>query len=241
MAFIQGFLVPVPEGNKEKYREMAASAVPMFEKHGMKRMVECWSEDVPRGETTDMYRATKAEDGEIVVFSWCDWGTKEAWEKAHKAFENDEEMEGPAEIPFDGMRMTFAEFDTLGEAGDGGKSAYVQGYVAPVPKDGKDAFAAMCATMREVAIDSGALRAVDSYAASIADGNVTDFKRAVNAEKGEGVAFGFTEWASKADYEAGIAKMRDDDRMPPPGSDMPIDGKRLIFGGFEVLLDTAAE
>ncbi len=241
MTFIQGFLVPVPEGNRDKYREMAKSAVPMFEKHGMVRMVECWADDVPHGETTDMYRATKAEDGEIIVFSWVDWGTKEAWQKAHKAFSEDEEMEAPAEMPFDGMRMTVAEFDTLGEAGPGGNSAYVHGYVAPVPNAGKDAFAEMCATMREVAIDAGALRAVDSFAPSLADGKVTDFKQAVKAEQGESVAFGFTEWASKADYEAGMAKMREDDRMPAPGSDMPIDGKRLIFGGFEVLLDTAQE
>jgi len=239
MTYIQGFLVPVPEGNKQVYREMAASAVPVFEKHGMVRMVECWSDDVPHGETTDMYRGVNAEKGEIVVFSWVDWGSKETWQKAHKAFAEDEEMEAPAEMPFDGKRMVYAEFDMLGEAGEGGDTRYVNGYVAPVPRTNKEAFAEMCAAMREMAIEVGALRAVDSYAASLADGKVTDFKRAVKAENGEGVAFGFTEWASKEACEQGMAKMREDSRMPPPGSDMPVDGKRLIFGGFEVLLDTA--
>lgn len=241
MTFIQGFLVPVPEGNRETYREMAASAVPVFEKHGMVRMVECWANDVPHGETTDMYRGVNAEDGEIVVFSWVDWGTKEGWQKAHKGFADDAEMEPPGEMPFDGMRMVYAEFEPLGEAGEGGETRYVNGYVAPVPRAKKDEFAEMCAVMRDMAIDAGALRAVDSYAASLADGKVTDFKRAVKAEKDEGVAFGFTEWASKEACEAGMAKMGEDSRMPPPGSDMPIDGKRLIFGGFDVLLDTDQE
>ncbi|MCA1750081.1 MAG: DUF1428 domain-containing protein [Sphingomonadales bacterium] len=241
MTFIQGFLVPVPEGSRDAYREMAASAVPMFERHGMVRMVECWSDDVPHGETTDMYRGVNAEEGEIVVFSWVDWGSKEVWQKAHKAFSEEMEMEMSAEMPFDGKRMVFAEFDTIGEAGEGGRSGYVQGYVAPVPKTNKNAFAEMCAGMREVMVDHGALRAVDSWADSIADGKVTDFKRAVKAEKDEAVAFGFVEWPSKAAYDKGMAKMREDSRMPPPGSDMPLDGKRLIYGGFEVLLDTAQE
>ena len=241
MTYIQGYLVPVPEGNKQKYSEMAKSAVPVFAKHGMKRMVECWADDVPHGETTDMYRGVEAEDGEVVVFSWVDWGSKETWKKAHKAFSEDAEMDGPGEMPFDGKRMVFAEFDLVGEAGEGGATKYVQGYVVPVPKDKKDAFTDMCAAMREMAIDHGALRAVDSYAASLADGKVTDFKRAVKAEQGEGVGFGFTEWASKEAYEKGMEKMRADDRMPAPGSDMPVDGKRMIFGSFDVLLDTDQE
>lgn len=241
MTFIQGFLVPVPEGNKQAYREMAASAVPLFEKHGMVRMVECWADDVPRGETTDMYRGVDAEEGEIVVFSWVDWGSKEAWQKAHKAFAEDEEMQEPPEMPFDGKRMVFAEFDVIGEAGPGGESSYVQGYVAPVPKANRDAFAEMCNGMREVMVDHGALRAVDGWADSIADGKVTDFQRAVKAKEDEAVAFGFVEWASKAAFEEAMAKMHDDERMPPPGSEMPLDGKRLIYGGFDVLLDTDAE
>ena len=68
--------------------------------------------------------------------------------------------------------------------------------------------------------------------------HLTDFKRAVKAEEGEAVAFGFVEWASKDAFEAGSKKMHGDDRMPQPGSEMPFDGMRLIYGGFSVLLDT---
>lgn len=241
MTYIQGFLVPVPQDKKAAYREMAESAVPFFKKHGMVRMVEGWGDDVPRGETTDMYGGVKAEEGETVVFSWVDWGSKEACDKAAQKMMEDPEMQMPGDMPFDGKRMVFAGFDALGEKGGGGAANYVNGYVAPVPTENKRAFADMCAAMRDMATDHGALRAVDSWSDSIEDGKTTDFKRAVKAKDGEAVAFGFTEWADKAAYEKGMEAMRADDRMPGPGSEMPLDGKRMIYGGFDVLLDTDQE
>jgi len=242
MTYIQGFVIPVPSEKKQAYRKMAADVAPMFEELGARRIVECWGDEVPKGETTDMYGAVNAEGEENVVFSWIDWDSEEACQQAHEKMMQDERMqEPPDDMPFDGKRMIYAGFETLGEKGEGGKTGYVQGYVAPVPSDKRDAFAGMVAAMREMATDHGALRAVDGWSDKIEDGKVTDFKRAVKAEAGEAVAFGFTEWASKDAYEQGMAKMREDSRMPPPGSDMPVDGKRLIFGGFEVLLDTAQE
>lgn len=239
MAYFQGFIIPVPVEKKEGYRKMASDVAPMFEEFGARRIVECWGDDVPHGETTDMYGGVNAEDGENVVFSWIDWGAKETCDQAHEKMMQDERMQTPPDdMPFDGKRMVYAGFEPLGEKGGGGVTKYVNGYVAPVPRENKQAFADMCAAMREMATDHGALHAADSWAETIEDGKVTDFKRAVKAEKGEAVAFGFTEWASKDAYEKGMAKMREDDRMPPPGSDMPLDGKRIIFGGFEVLLDT---
>ena len=240
MSYIQGFLLPVPHDKKDAYREMAEGAVPFFRKHGMVRMVECWGEDVPRGETTDMYRGVDAAAGENVVFSWVDWGSKEICDKAAAAMMEDPEMKMPDDMPFDSKRMVYAGFETLGEQGGDGETGYVQGYVAPVPKANRQAFADMCAAMRDIASDSGALRAVDGWGENLEDGKVTDFKRAVKCEDGEAVAFGFTEWPSRQVYEEGREKMRADRRMPGPG-DMPLDGKRLIFGGFEVLLDTDRE
>jgi len=65
---------------------------------------------------------------------------------------------------------------------------------------------------------------------------VTDFKRAVKAEAGESVVFSWSVWPSRAIRDAGNEKLKTDPRMKP--SDMPFDGQRMIFGGFEVLLDT---
>ena len=139
------------------------------------------------------------------------------------------------------MRMIYAGFEILGESGDGGTPGYVQGYVAPVPLDRRRDFEAMCAAMRDVAIDCGALRATDGWGTDIADGKVTDFKQAVAAKDDEAIAFGYVQWPSKQAFEQGSAKMREHENMPAMGSDMPIDGKRLIFGGFEVLLDTGRD
>ncbi|MEP2101930.1 MAG: DUF1428 domain-containing protein [Parasphingorhabdus sp.] len=236
MAYFQGFILPVPEKNKEAYRKMAQDVAPFFADYGALRTVECWGDNVPQGKTTDMYGAVNAVEGENIVFSWINWESKQACDEAAENMTKDKRMEEPGEMPFDGMRMIYSGFELLGEKGENGPTGYVQGYVAPVEKQKREPFALMCATMREVAIDSGALHAIDGWAEKIEDGKLTDFKRAVKAETGEAVAFGFVEWPTKEAYERGSAKMREDKRMPPPGADMPVDGKRMIFGGFDVLL-----
>ena len=65
---------------------------------------------------------------------------------------------------------------------------------------------------------------------------VTDFKGAVKAEAGEVIVFSWIEWPSKAVRDAGQKKMFEDPRMQDM-KDMPFDGKRMIFGGFEILVD----
>ena len=241
MRYLQGFIIPVSESKRAEYQKLADESAPFFAEFGAQRTVENWGDMVPRGETTDMFGAVKAEGDENVVFSWIEWESEAACNKAHDEMTQDERMAEPPEMPFDGMRMVYAGFDEIGADGAGGTAGYVQGYVAPVTADRREDFAAMSGAMRAVAVDAGALRAADYWSDKIEDGEVTDFKRAVNAEAGEAVAFGFVEWPSKEAFETGSAKMREDSRMPAPGSDMPIDGKRLIFGGFEVMLDTNAD
>ena len=70
MAYIDGFVIPVPPGKREAYREMAAEAGKLFLEHGAQRVVECWGDDVPHGKVTDFYRAVDAQEGEGLVFSW---------------------------------------------------------------------------------------------------------------------------------------------------------------------------
>jgi uncharacterized protein YbaA (DUF1428 family) len=72
----------------------------------------------------------------------------------------------------------------------------------------------------------------------VPDGKVTDFKRAVGAEPGETVVFAWIEWPSKEVRDAANKKMMEDPAMAT--MDMPFDAKRMIFGGFEVMFDTAS-
>ena len=118
MGYVDGFLVPVPDGNKEAYRALARQAADVFIEHGAVRVVETWGDDVPDGKVTDFARAAHRRDGESIVFSWIEWPSKEArvagWEKVMA----DERMrpEPAEERPFDGMRMIYGGFAPILEA-----------------------------------------------------------------------------------------------------------------------------
>jgi uncharacterized protein YbaA (DUF1428 family) len=117
--------------------------------------------------------------------------------------------------------------------------SYVDGFVVPVPQGNKDAYAAMSRQVAAVFIEHGALRLVECWGDDVPDGKVTDFKRSVAAEPGETVVFAWIEWPSKAARDEGMKKVMADERSKAMG-DMPFDGKRMIFGGFAVVVDEPA-
>jgi uncharacterized protein YbaA (DUF1428 family) len=112
MSYIDGFIIPVPAGNREAYREAAAQAAPIFKEHGALRIVECWGDDIPDGEVTDFKKAVKAEGTENVVFSWIVWPSKEARDEGNKKVMTDPRLAG-AEMPFDAKRMFWGGFRIL--------------------------------------------------------------------------------------------------------------------------------
>lgn len=115
--------------------------------------------------------------------------------------------------------------------------SYIDGFVIPVPADNKEAYRKMCATAASVFKEYGATRVVECWGDDVPDGKVTDFKKAVKAEPGENLVFSWIVWPSKAVRNEGSQKVMNDPRMKM-GDDMPFDGKRLIYGGFEILFDT---
>lgn len=121
MSYVDGFLVAVPSGNKEAFRDQAAKAAPVFLEHGATRVVECWGDDVPEGKTTDFRRAVKAEAGEVVVFSWIEWPSKPARDAGMAKVMSDPRMkpESMGDV-FDGKRMIFGGFAPMLDERSGG-------------------------------------------------------------------------------------------------------------------------
>jgi uncharacterized protein YbaA (DUF1428 family) len=118
MTYIDGFVIPVPAGKKEAYREMAGRVAPIFKEYGAMRVVECWGDDVPDGKTTDFKRAVKAEAGENIVFSWVVWPSKAVRDEASKKIMSDPRMAPGPDMPFDGKRLIYGGFELLLDSGE---------------------------------------------------------------------------------------------------------------------------
>ena len=123
------------------------------------------------------------------------------------------------------------------EEGERGSGTYTDGFVVPVPNDNREAYRELAAKMAVTFRQRGALRVVEAWGDDLQEGKTTDFRRAVKAEDGENVVFSFIEWPDKATRDAGWKAMMEDPSMQ--NSEMPFDGKRMFWGGFEPIVDTA--
>ena len=112
MSYVDGFVVPVPAGKREAYREVAATAAAIFKEHGAIRLVECWGDDVPDGKVTDFKRAVDAQAGETVVFSWIEWPSKAARDEGSRKVMSDPRL-SMDDMPFDGKRMIYGGFAVM--------------------------------------------------------------------------------------------------------------------------------
>ena len=241
MTYVEGFIVPVPKSKREEYRAHAAGAFPIFQDLGVRRLMEAWASDVPEGSVTDFRKAVQAKADEDVVFSWFEHGSREARDAFNEKMMSDPRMKEMGDsMPFDGKRMIFGGFASMLERGSG-RGAYVDGFVAPVPMGNREAYLAMAEKAAAKFEEFGALRVVEAWGDDIPDGKVTDFRRSVKAEEGENVVFSWIEWPDKATRDAAWPKLMNDPEMQPDPGNMPFDGKRLFWGGFDVIVDETAK
>jgi uncharacterized protein YbaA (DUF1428 family) len=241
MAYIDGFVCAVPAENKDIYRQHAAEAAPVFAEFGARGLVEAWGDDVPDGKLNDFRGAVKAEEGEVVVFSWTEYADRAARDAAGAKMMADPRMEQMSKsMPFDGKRMIYGGFEPVVDLGTG-RGDYVDGYVLPVPTENKERYREMAERIGKIFQEFGAVRVVEAWSDDVPDGKITDYRRAAHAQEGESVVFSFVEWPSKEVRDEAWQKVMADERMNSNEADKNVfDGKRMIYGGFRPILDTRA-
>jgi uncharacterized protein YbaA (DUF1428 family) len=117
MSYVDGYVVPVPNGKRQAYIDLAQSAAKVFKQCGALQVTECWGDDVPEGKVTSFPMAVKRQDGESVVFSWVLWPSRAARDEGMKKFMAHPSMQPDAmkDMPFDGKRMIFGGFEVIVE------------------------------------------------------------------------------------------------------------------------------
>jgi uncharacterized protein YbaA (DUF1428 family) len=114
---------------------------------------------------------------------------------------------------------------------------YIDGFVAAVPTANRDAYKKHATEAAVVFKEHGALGVVECWGDDVPDGKLTSFPMAVQRKVDETVVFSWITWPSRAARDEGMKKVMSDPRVQPDANPMPFDGKRLIYGGFEMLVD----
>ena len=114
---------------------------------------------------------------------------------------------------------------------------YIDGFVAAVPSANREAYRQHAEAAAIVFKDHGALKMVDCWGDDVPDGKLTSFPMAVKCQSDETVVFSWVAWPSRAVRDEGMKKVMADPRMQPGVIPMPFDGKRMIFGGFQMIVD----
>ena len=117
--------------------------------------------------------------------------------------------------------------------------SYVDGFVVPVPKKKLAAYRSMARKAGKVWREHGALDYKECIAEDVKMGKLTSFPRSVKLRAGETLFFSWILFKSRAHRDRVNAKVMKDPRLASmmDPSAMPFDGKRMIYGGFKVLVD----
>jgi uncharacterized protein YbaA (DUF1428 family) len=112
--------------------------------------------------------------------------------------------------------------------------SYVDGVIIPVPTANREQYENMAGTMAGMFKEYGALSAVECWENTVPEGKVTSMRLAVQLKEDESVVFSWVMWPSKDVRDQAWEKIMSDERMANHQS-MPFDGKRMVFGGFDVM------
>jgi uncharacterized protein YbaA (DUF1428 family) len=111
MAYIDGFVIPVPKDRLEDYKALAALCATVWKEHGALASVECVGDDVPYGTLTSFPRGVQAKEDEIIIFSWIVYESRASRDSVMEKVTADPRMKPVMESPpFDAKRMIFGGF-----------------------------------------------------------------------------------------------------------------------------------
>jgi uncharacterized protein YbaA (DUF1428 family) len=116
MAYVDGYVVPVPKRNLAKYKAMARKAGKIWREYGALEFRECLADDVKRGKLTSFPRAVKLKPGETVFFSYIVYKSKADRDRINAKVMKDKRlanMMDPKAMPFDAKRMFWGGFRTM--------------------------------------------------------------------------------------------------------------------------------
>jgi uncharacterized protein YbaA (DUF1428 family) len=113
---------------------------------------------------------------------------------------------------------------------------YVDGFVLAVPKRNIEAYKTLARKAGDVWKEHGALAYVECIGDDVPYGELTSFPRAVQAKDDEIVVFSWIIYRSRGERDAINAKVMADPRLKGDNVNMPFDGKRMIYGGFETFV-----
>ena len=117
MAYVDGFVIPVPKSKLAAYRSIAKKAAKIFKEHGALSYYECAGDDLKPSFGLPFPKLVKPKANETIVFSWVVYASKAARNRANKAVMADDRMHlAPEDMPFDVKRMAYGGFKVIVEA-----------------------------------------------------------------------------------------------------------------------------
>ena len=115
--------------------------------------------------------------------------------------------------------------------------AYIEAMVTAVPTANKAAYIEYARDFGSLFKQHGALATMECWGEDVPEGKLTSFPMAVKCGPDETVAIGWITWPSKEARAAAWEELMKEPKMQPGAMTMPFDGKRMIYGGFEVMLE----
>ena len=116
MAYVDGFIIPVPKQKLDAYRRMSRKAGKIWREYGALEYKECVADDAPKGKVTSFPQSVKLKNNETVVFSWITYKSRAHRDRVNKKVMSDPRLadmmgaENMDKMPFDGQRMIYGGF-----------------------------------------------------------------------------------------------------------------------------------